>query len=1204
MRQQPSRRRALLAVVLTAAALGVPLLGTTPAVADPTPQPAAALRAKGDTKVVHQLDQLDKSGIGATTTFWVQLDAQADTSAAQKAKKKADKGRAVIKAKKAEADSSQEGLKALLKKSGAHYTSYWISNTVKVTGDKALAEKIAARPEVSAIAADKVLQLPDDQEAEQEPEVNGVEWNLDSINAPKVWDELGVTGEGVVVASIDTGVDYQHPTLMSKYRGLKADGTYDHGYNWFDATATCPTAEPCDDHGHGSHTMGTMVGDDGDGDRIGVAPGAKWIAAKGCRVDGCPQEALLAAGEWILAPTDRTGQNPRPELAPDVVNNSWGADIIDTWYKSMVQAWVDAGIFPAFSNGNAGPNCSTAGSPGAYTNSYATGAYRSDGHISSFSSRGSGENGAIKPDIASPGEDIRSAAPGGGYAVMSGTSMASPHTAATVALMWSASPAIRGDVAATERLLDTTAHDVADTTCGGTAANNNVYGEGRLDAYAAVAASPRGPLGGLNGTVTSDGKPLAGATVELNGPMYATADTGDDGTYSLPKLMIGDYKVTVSKYGYTPVESTATVTEGATATGDLFLAVAPMGSLSGTVSTTSGPESGAKIEVAGAPADTTATTADDGKFKLQLPAGTYQLTVTPKSTCATVGSYVVEVVASGGSKDLALPSRTDNFGTTCKVDHEEDFPSGETKLNLSSDYSGGAGMNLPFPVALYGKTYTKAAANVEGYLTFETSLSVPDNRSLPVTGYPNGALYPFWDNLQLSNTNGDIFWATRGAAPHREVVVEWRNAVTSTDRTQKLDFSVVIGEDGTYSFHYRNLTGSTYARGKGATIGAENADGTDAFQFSNNEAAVDDGMVLEFRPAASAALSGTVTDANDGKALSGATVTVSRDGTQVATGTTGSDGSYLVQVPATADTTDYDIAIGAAHYTVDTHTVALAAGSAERATATALATGKVAVVPSTALTVVVPAEQTRQRTLTLANSGSAAAYSVTEAGGASWLSASPAVGNMAKGGTQQVILTFDTHGVAPGTALKGTIVVASDSGRAPETKIPVTVAVPAYQSALDAGAGKAYTDQAGDTWGPDQKYVAGSYGYIGASTKVTSTNAIEDTADDKLYRTAREGAVEYRFDNVPNGTYQVELDFAELSAVPAGQRLTDVLAEGTVQLPDLDIVKSTGASYRALSKTFTVKVTDGRLNVRLVATGAQKTLVNAVRVSQRPDLSS
>ncbi|MEU1350972.1 S8 family serine peptidase [Streptomyces sp. NPDC005795] len=1197
MRQRLARRHGLLAAALTMA-LGVPLLAAVPAAADdPAPSPAAQLRGKADAEVVQQLDRRD------TTTFWVQLGSQADTSAAKRAKTRTGRDKALITAKKRHAATTQAGIEALAKQAGAHATSYWINNTLKVTGDKALAQKIAARSEVASIEADKLLELPAELPAEQQPKVNGVEWNLDDIKAPQVWNELGVRGEGIVIGSIDTGVDYQHSTLMSKYRGLKPDGSYDHAYNWLDATFSCAGDAPCDDYGHGTHTVGTMVGDDRDGNTIGVAPGAQWIAAKACTTTGCPQDALMAAGQWMLAPTDRYGNNPRPDLAPDIINNSWGADIIDTWYKEMVQAWSDAGIFPAFSNGNAGPDCATAGSPGAYTNSYATGAYDSAGNIAYFSSRGAGEDGAVKPDIAAPGVDIRSAAPGGGFAVMSGTSMASPHTAATVALMWAASPAIRGDVVATERLLDRTAHDVDDTTCGGDAGNNNVYGEGRLDAYDAVLSVPRGPLGGLTGTVSAGGTPLAGATVELDGPMYASATTGDAGTYSLPKLMVGDYRVKVSKYGYTPAESTVTVTEDATVTGDLSLAVAPAGTLTGTVSTLSGPEPGAKIEVAGAPADTTTTTAADGRYTLRLPAGSYQVTITPVSRCARAGSFGVQVAAGAGNRDLALPNRSDRFGTICSTASDTAFPSGTTKLNTFSDYDGTATVKFPFPVALYGKTYRQASVNIEGYLTFETSVSSSNNHTLPYTAYPNGSLYPFWDNLQLATDGGDLFWSTRGSAPHRELVVEWRNVVPSTARTQKLDFSVVIGEDGTYSFHYRNLTDGDYARGLGATIGAENADGTDALQYSYNEAALSDGQTVAFRPTRSAALTGTVTDGNDAKGLAGATVTVSREGEPVATGTTGSDGSYLVQTPVTGDRTDYAVTVSAAHYTAYTSTVALAAGSAEQLS-TALATGKVAATPTDATTVIVPAEDSRQRTLTLTNSGSATDYTVTEASGATWFAAAPAEGKLDRGGEQKITLTFDTHGVAPGTVLKGTVVVASDSGRAAETRIPVTVSVPGYRTAIDAGGAKEYTDSAADLWTPDRKYTAGSYGYIGTSTKVRTTNAIEDTTDDKLLRTAREGAVEYRFDQVPDGTYRIELDFAELGRATAGQRLTDVLAEGAVHLPDLDIVAETGGSYRSLAKSFTVQVTDGQLNLRLVATGAEKTLVNAVRVTQRPDLSS
>ena len=136
-----------------------------------------------------------------------------------------------------------------------------------------------------------------------------------------------------------------------------------------------------------------------------------------------------------LAPTDLTGQNPRPDLRPHVVNNSWGGGPGDPFYQATVQAWVAAGIFPAFANGNAGPSCGSAGSPGDYPESYAVGAYDIGNFIAFFSSRGpSGLDGGIKPNISAPGVDVRSSVPGNGYAIFSGTSMATPHVAGSVAL--------------------------------------------------------------------------------------------------------------------------------------------------------------------------------------------------------------------------------------------------------------------------------------------------------------------------------------------------------------------------------------------------------------------------------------------------------------------------------------------------------------------------------------------------------------------------------------------------------------------------------------------------------------------------------------------------------------------------------------------------------------------------------------------------
>ena len=200
--------------------------------------------------------------------------------------------------------------------------------------------------------------------------------------------------------------------------------------------------------------MGTMVGDDGDPgpNQIGVAPHAKWIASKGCATNSCDTAALLASGQWMLAPTNTSGQNPDPNMRPDIVNNSWGNNNGgDTFYQAIVQSWVSSGIFPAFSNGNAGPGCGTVGSPGSYAESYGVGAYDINNVIASFSSRGpSPLGGIIKPNISGPGVNVRSSFNNGSYTALNGTSMAAPHLSGAVALIWSAAPGFRRNIAATE----------------------------------------------------------------------------------------------------------------------------------------------------------------------------------------------------------------------------------------------------------------------------------------------------------------------------------------------------------------------------------------------------------------------------------------------------------------------------------------------------------------------------------------------------------------------------------------------------------------------------------------------------------------------------------------------------------------------------------------------------------------------------------
>ncbi|MFD0886331.1 S8 family serine peptidase, partial [Streptosporangium algeriense] len=431
-------------------------------------------------------------------TIWVRLKGEADLGAASRATTKVAKTKAVYDAKTAYANRSQAGLRALLTRRHAEFTPFWIVNAVKVTADERLAEEIAALPEVTSVEPVATIEMP--KEPKPKPgrarpkAATGVEWNIDMVKAPQVWNDLHNRGEGIVIGVIDSGMDFTHPALIGSYRGTRADGSVDHNYNWFDAYEKCSAPAPCDSNGHGTHVTGIAAGTGG----IGVAPGAKWIGSNGCG-HGCTTDGLVATAQWMLAPTDLNGQNPRPELAPNVVNSSWGWGPGEAGvdFRDSVNTWITAGIFPVFANGNEGKTkpCDTSRHPGSYLETYSVGNLDSAGNVYDESSRGPGENGDMKPNISAPGAQIRSSTPEGGYGLMTGTSQAAPHVAGAIALILSAAPSLRGNVSAIRTLLDDTAVDIPDTSCGGTADDNNVAGEGAMDVRAAVQAAPDDPLG-------------------------------------------------------------------------------------------------------------------------------------------------------------------------------------------------------------------------------------------------------------------------------------------------------------------------------------------------------------------------------------------------------------------------------------------------------------------------------------------------------------------------------------------------------------------------------------------------------------------------------------------------------------------------------------------------------------------------------------
>jgi len=460
--------------------------------------------------------------------FFVLFRERGVLEAASRIPEKAERARQVVQSLLQTAEASQRGVRGLIESRDLEYTPFWVMNAIFIpSGDLALARVLAARPEVAGIKPEPVFAIPD-VVSEPAAATQVVEWNMAKIRADQVWETT--TGEGVVVANIDTGVRYTHDALVNQYRGNTGTG-FDHDGNWSDPTGRCKSG-PCDNVDHGTHTMGTMVGSGG----IGVAPGAQWIACKGCATgQKCFGSDLVACAQWVMDPlggADGAGQ-------PDVVNNSWGGSSGSDWFLSFVQSWRAAGIFPAFSAGNSGPSCESVGSPGDYAISFAAGATNNADQVALFSARGPSAFGVVKPDVSAPGVSVNSsiATSDNSYAAYSGTSMASPHVAGTVALVWASKPSLKGNVAATERLLRENAVPlISSEDCGGTAYQlpGNVYGSGRLDALQSALSGD--PI--LNAPTVTVSEPANGesfscpAEVQFGG----TATDPEDGDLSAQLL--------------------------------------------------------------------------------------------------------------------------------------------------------------------------------------------------------------------------------------------------------------------------------------------------------------------------------------------------------------------------------------------------------------------------------------------------------------------------------------------------------------------------------------------------------------------------------------------------------------------------------------------------------------------------------------------
>ncbi|PSL04612.1 carboxypeptidase family protein [Haloactinopolyspora alba] len=983
--------------VVAGLTVGAPPSSAAPSQPDPntrTQQDSAADTPAPDEKIEPRLQRSLKTD---EADYWIRFADEADLSEARQIDDWAERGRAVYDALRTSATKAQADVVAELDENGVDYESYWVSNAILVqNGSAELATDLALHSTVAEISEAEEFELEEPKVTDTATSADATpEWGVRDINADDVW-ATGITGEGITVAGLDTGVDGDHASLMDAYRGYDpATGSFDDDYNFLDVADVCPDgAGPCDLDGHGSHTIGTVLGDDGEDNKIGVAPAAEWIAANGCET--CSTEDMIASAQWMLAPTRADGSDPDPARRPHVINNSWGSEAPtnEPFMEDIITAWNAAGMFSVWSNGNNGPQCQTSGSPGSRILTYSVGSYGENGEIAPGSSRGPGQDGEIKPNIAAPGVQVRSAWHDGGYNTIGGTSMAAPHVTGAVALLWSAVPALVGDIASTRALLDDTARDVDDTTCGGTADDNPTWGEGKLDALALVNAGiEAGGAGDLTGTVTGpDGEPLTGATISAEGTHARTTTTGEDGTFSL-RLLAGDYEVTTTKFGYVSSTTDVTITIDEGTTSDATLEPAERHDVTGTVVTDDGePVPNADVTVEDTPLSTVHT-GDDGTFAIaDVPVGDYTIAVKPNA-CFSPTDVALTV---DGAESMTVPVElfVDGGGYSCAVS-EGDYRRGTDKVEFST-YGVWGDVDLPFPVAFYDGSFDSLKVGKRGLIT-------PERTAKP--GGPERAVFPFYTHRALDLGEGGIYTAATTVDGEDAFVVEYRDVVIeATDNVTEavINFSVTFTRSGTVIIGYGDGVGADgpLSAGSTATTGIQGPGDVAGIRFSHQAPVLHDGLVVTYDMPDFGYLDATVIDENDGLPVEGAQVSIADDSGVIESLTIDATGAFHRQLP----TGDYTMTVSADDYETATYEFSLDELYASTQVEARLTTG-ITDVTTDGLDAVLGTDQKGAGSLTLTNSGSApVTFDLAEVGRHPELDDSEVVTRTAEGGQTSIDL--------------------------------------------------------------------------------------------------------------------------------------------------------------------------------------------------------
>jgi subtilisin family serine protease len=681
------------------------------------------------------------------------------------------------------------------------YLAFFVSNIVSVEANPAALAALRALPQVESVELDLPIAPLDEPSHTGGLDEPGTEPGLRAIRAPEVWD-MGITGAGVLLAHLDTGVNGSHPALAGRWRGSYG---YPASACWLDLVGSSTT--PTDAIGHGTQTMGIMCGT-APGDTIGVAWGARYISARINLASGATiASTALAAFQWLLDPD---GDPSTFDDVPRVESNSWGLDVqvyppCFSLFNTAVDNCETAGIALFWGAGNEGDRgASTIRVPAdrvqTLVSSFSVGAH--DVAVDSIwyrSSRGPSPCSAdpqlrIKPEVVAPGRGIRSAYLGTSYAVATGTSFSTAHAAGVAALMLEVNPFLSPD--SLKRILYYTAVDK------GERGDDNTYGAGFVDALAAVYGA-MGGVGWVAGRVTDAyGYNLMTTVRVADDPHRVRTDS--TGHYALAMPAGLPFQLVASAELYETFSQWVVLNPGDTTVVDPVLMLqANIGVLTGTVMGCLGvPAAGALVRVVNAGVPDSYTNAQ-GRFRVLVPAGVYTVTASD-GYCADGNEPNVQIVGRGITDiEIVLPanpaylcSNPDPFGYRACDSHDPGGPVFQWRelaplfggdgmvLNLGEDAC--LPVALPFSIRFYGVSRDRMYINSNGDLSFVRGLMDYINTALPRRYAP--AVLAFWVDLS-DNSGGDI--CTSYDPARGEYVIEWSH-VPRYDGEGDETFQIVV----------------------------------------------------------------------------------------------------------------------------------------------------------------------------------------------------------------------------------------------------------------------------------------------------------------------------------------------------------------------------------------------------------------------------